>query len=161
MKADAWEAGHRMPLIVRWPQKVARGSHSDQTICFTDLLATLAAITETDLPRDAGPDSFNLLPELLGEHPAEQPIRGPLVMASGNGTMTVRQGPWKYIAALGSGGFSKPKRVQPGPDDPPGQLYNLRDDLGETKNLYRARPEIVTNMQRILAEIQSSPRSRN
>ena len=45
MKADAWEAGHRMPFLVRWPGKVAPGSTSNQTVCFTDLMATLATIT--------------------------------------------------------------------------------------------------------------------
>ncbi len=50
MKADAWEAGHRMPFIVRWPGRVKQGSVSDQTICFTDLLATCAAVTGADHP---------------------------------------------------------------------------------------------------------------
>ena len=40
MKADAWECGHRMPFIVRWPGKVKPGTVNDRLICFTDLLAT-------------------------------------------------------------------------------------------------------------------------
>ena len=44
MKGDAWEAGHRMPFIVRWPGRVKAGTVTDQTICFTDLLATFAEI---------------------------------------------------------------------------------------------------------------------
>ena len=160
MKADAWEAGHRMPFIVRWPGKVAPNSVSKQTICFTDLLATFAALTGTQLAEDAGPDSFNLLPVLLGEHSEAQPIRGPLVIASGNGTMTIRSGPWKMITGLGSGGFSEPRRVKPQPDGPPGQLYHLLNDQAESHNVYQQHPEIVSQLQQQLAQIRDNSRSR-
>ena len=70
---DAWEAGHRMPFVVRWPGKVEPGSVNRQVTSFTDLLATFAAILDTDLPRDAGEDSFNVLPVLLGDQPDDQP----------------------------------------------------------------------------------------
>ena len=49
MKGDAWECGHRMPFVARWPGSVKPGSVSTQTICFTDLLATFAAITGAPL----------------------------------------------------------------------------------------------------------------
>ena len=42
---------------------------------------------------------------------------------------------------LGSGGFSQPKRITPGPGDPLGQLYKLSEDLGETKTLYSEQPK--------------------
>ena len=54
MKADAWECGHRMPFIVRWPGSVAAGTVSDRLICFTDLLATFGELVETELTDDAG-----------------------------------------------------------------------------------------------------------
>lgn len=154
MKADAWEAGHRMPFLVRWPGQVKAGSLTGQTICFTDLLATFSAIAGTDLPDDAGPDSVNFLPVLLGTQPEAKPIRDSLVIASGSGTMTVRSGPWKLITALGSGGFSEPKRVKPTPGGPTGQLYNLDDDLGETTNLYQAEPSIVESLTKKLSRIR-------
>jgi len=153
MKADAWEAGHRMPFIVRWPGIVKKGSVSDQTICFTDLLATCAAVTNADLPEGAGPDSYSFLPVLSGEQPEEQPIRPSIVMESGRGTMLIRSGDWKLINQLGSGGFSEPRRVEPGPGDPEGQLYNLADDPGETDNVYSDHPEIVTKMLNEMKEI--------
>lgn len=160
MKGDAWEGGHRMPFIVRWPQRVQAGSVSHQTICFTDLLATLAAILEVDLPVEAGPDSFNLLPVWLGKHSGERPIRGPLVIPSANGTWSIRSGPWKLITALGSGGFSKPARVEPSTEGPRGQLYNLALDPGETDNLYLRRPEEVQRLQLELTRIRTSGRTR-
>lgn len=158
MKADAWECGHRMPWIARWPGQVTAGSTSDQTICFTDMLATFAAIVDVPLANDAGPDSFNILPALRGA--SEPPIRDALVIRSGGKAMTIRMGPWKLITALGSGGFSNPKRVTPGPGDPRGQLYHLAEDIGETHNLYAERPEIVERLMKKLNEISSQDRSR-
>ncbi len=153
MKADAWEAGHRMPFIVRWPGRVQKGSVSEQTICFTDLVATFAEITKAVLPEGAGPDSYSILPVLRGEQPGDQAKRPPVVMQSGNGSMLIRSGDWKLINQLGSGGFSEPSHIQTGPGDPSGQLYNLALDPGETNNIYLEYPEIVARLTAELEEI--------
>ncbi len=158
MKADAWECGHRMPFIARWPGKVAAGSVNDQLICFTDMLATFAAVVGVELADDAGPDSFSVLPALTGN--AQKLTRPSMVLRSGGGMMTVRKGPWKLITALGSGGFSQPKKIKPGKGDPLGQLYNLAEDLGETKNRYAEEPAIVKELMSELARIQSNESSR-
>ena len=147
MKADAWEGGHRMPFIVRWPGHVAPASLSERVICFTDVLATLSEVTGVVLPEGAGPDSYSFLPELRGVLSEDQPKRPPLVLSSGNGTMVIRSGEWKLIEGLGSGGFSKPEHLEPGPGDPAGQLYNLDEDPGEIHNLYSQRPEVVARLQ--------------
>jgi arylsulfatase A len=162
MKADLWEAGHRLPFMVRWPGHVKAGSTSDQTICYTDLLATFADVTGATLSEDAGPDSFSLLPVLTGRQPENQPIRGPVVTQSGSAkALAIRVGDWKLINQLGSGGFSKPARIKPGPGDPAGQLYNLANDLGETKNLYLIHPEIVARLTAELKKISDAGRSRD
>ena len=154
MKADAWEAGHRMPFIVRWPDQVKEGAVTDQTICFTDLLATIADVTGANLPEGAGPDSYSFLPVLRGKQPENLPIRGPIVMSSGSSqAMMIRSGDWKLINQLGSGGFSKPKYIEPGPDDPAGQLYNLDDDPAETNNVYSEHPEIVARLMTEMKQI--------
>ncbi|HIG31802.1 MAG TPA: arylsulfatase [Verrucomicrobiales bacterium] len=160
MKGDAWECGHRMPFIARWPGKVKPGSVSNQTICFTDLLATFAELTETQLPHEAGPDSFSFLPVLLGKQNENDPIRKNLVIPSAKGALSMRSGPWKLITVLGSGGFSKPNRVIPKPNGPKGQLYHLVNDPGETKNLYLEEPERVKQMMAELEQIRTSGRSR-
>ena len=160
MKADAWEAGHRVPFIIRWPNVVKAGSVSDQVICFTDLMATFAAILGAELPNEAAPDSFSCLSVLRDRAATDGPTRETLVIPSGNGTMTVRVGDWKLITALGSGGFSKPRRVQPAVGGPQGQLYNLAADLGETTNLYSERPDIVSRLRTRLQEIRTNGRSR-
>ncbi|MCP4453973.1 MAG: arylsulfatase, partial [Planctomycetes bacterium] len=161
MKGDAWENGHRMPFVVRWPGKVRAGSVTHQTISFTDMLATFASIVDTDLPANAGPDSFNILPVLLGKQPAGQAIRGPVIIPSANGTMTIRSGSWKLITSLGSGGFSKPSRIKPLAGGPEGQLYNLNDDRGETNNLYLEKPATVKRLTAELDRIRAAGRSRD
>jgi len=156
MKGDAWEAGHRVPFIVRWPGHAGAGATSEQTICFTDLLATLAEITGTKLPDGAGPDSISFMPALQGKpHP-----RPPIVMESGSGLMMIRSGPWKLIDGLGSGGFSKPSISKPGPGDPSGQLYHLGDDPAETTNRFAEQPEIVKRLQAEMRDIIGASDSR-
>ena len=148
MKADAWEAGHRMPFIVNWPRVVEPGSESKELICFTDVMATLADLLNVSLPPDAGPDSVSFLHALNGQ--SSSTARTRLAMASGNRMMTLRSGDWKLIEGLGSGGFSKPGRRTPDPGQPIGQLYNLKKDLAESKNLYSEYPEIVARLKREL-----------
>jgi len=160
MKADAWEGGHRMPFIARWPGRIRAGSTSRQSICFTDMLATFAAVADAKLPPDAGPDSFNILPVLLGKQPEAKPIRGPIVIPARRGMMSIRSGHWKLITGLGSGGFSKPSNTKPQPGGPVGQLYHLGNDLAETRNLYQEKPKIVNSLLAKLEQIRSQPRTR-
>ena len=162
MKGDAWEAGHRMPFIVRWPGRVSAGSVSDRTICFTDLLATFADVCGVKLPAGAGPDSFSFLSALEGRSPKDQPVRGPIVMRAGSSpAMMIRSGDWKFINQLGSGGFTQPKTIQPAPGGPQGQLYNLREDRAETNNLYLKHPEIVARLEAEMQRIVSAETTRN
>jgi len=147
MKGDLWEGGHRVPLVVRWPGKVKPGTTSDALFCFTDVLATLAAIVGENLPKKAGPDSVNQLPLLLGK--TNDPPRDTLLHTGGQ-ILAVRKGPWKLIPGLGSYGFSQPRREKPVPGGPKGQLYNLADDPRETTNLWLEKPEIVEQLTRLL-----------
>jgi arylsulfatase A-like enzyme len=157
MKADAWEAGHRMPFIVRWPGTVRAGSVCDQTMSFTDVLATMADVVGKTLPAGAGPDSFSVLPALKGGTFS----RAPIVMQSGSsGLMTIRSGRWKLIEGLGSGGFTKPARIEPGPNDPAGQLYDLVADPAETTNRFAAEPDIVARLRAEMRKIVDGGRSR-
>jgi len=157
MKADAWEAGHRMPFIVRWPGTVRAGSACDQATSFTDLLATMADVVGKDLPAGAGPDSFSFLPALKGGTFQ----RAPIVMQSGSsGFMTIRSGRWKLIEGLGSGGFSQPSRITPGPGDASGQLYDLAADLAETRNRFADEPGLVERLRAEMRRIVEAGRSR-
>lgn len=154
MKADAWEAGHRMPLIARWPGVVSAGSTSEQLVCFTDFLATFAELMQVELGPGAGPDSFSFLDALKGDSASDTKgkshtaKRQDFVMRAGSvaSMMTIRSGQWKLITGLGSGGFTKPNKIEPRPGDPIGQLYDLTSDPAETSNLYQQYPDIVARL---------------
>ncbi|MHC1769278.1 MAG: arylsulfatase [Verrucomicrobiia bacterium] len=156
MKGLHWEGGHRMPFIVRWPGRIQPGSTSTQLICFTDIMATLAEAAGTALPADAGPDSFSFLPVLLGTQPEGRAVRESLVIGR-----SIRRGPWKYIEGREPVFFSRPgSPTLPAPTEPPGQLYNLADDLRETRNLAAENSALVAGLRAEMKRIQSSSRSR-
>ncbi len=156
MKGDAWEAGHRMPFIVRWPGVVKPGSETGRLISFTDVLATCADLVGAKLGENDGPDSFSFMPTLKGK---QQEPRAPIVMKV-PANMHIRDGDWKLIDALGSGGFSSPKKVKPVPGGPKGQLYNMAADPAESTNLYLKHPEIVKQLEAKMKTIIDSGRSR-
>jgi arylsulfatase A-like enzyme len=157
MKGDAWEGGHRMPFIARWPDNIPPNSESSQIICHTDMISTVAALTGQKLPANAGEDSYNLLPALLGEK--FKPIREATVHQSSRRYLAIRQGQWKLIPGLGSGGFSKPSTVKPKKNGIKGQLYNLKNDIGEKNNLYANYPNVVKQLTLLLEKYKSEGRS--
>jgi len=166
IKRDSWEGGHRVPLLVRWPGRIEPGTTSDQLVCLTDVMATLAAITGSELPRDAAEDSFNLLSVLEGK--ATEPVRPYLLTQafSGAKTLSIRRGDWKYLDHRGSGGnrydsgglkhFALPESDP----DAPAQLYDLTNDPGETRNLYSSEPGVVNELRTLLEQSRGSGRSR-
>lgn len=160
MKADVYEAGHRMPFMVRWPGVVDQGTVTDQTISFTDLMATFADILNTELPENAGEDSFSFYPILAREQSGIESIRPPVVSVSSRGVRTVQDGRWKLIESLGSGGFSDPAYIEPEPGGPEGQLYNLDEDPAETNNLWLDHLDVVNRLQGILEDYDREGRSR-
>jgi arylsulfatase A-like enzyme len=151
-KGSPYEGGTRVPFLARWPGHVPPGE-SPSLICHVDMLATLAALTGQTLPVDAGPDSFNVLPALLGEK-RDQPVRDHLV-EHGN-VLALRQGPWKFIPA---GGGKAKKKAKSGAAGSP-QLYNLNDDLAESENVAPQHPDIVQQMSALLERVRSQGRSR-
>ena len=153
MKGSNWEAGHRMPFLARWPGRAKPGTVSAQTICFTDVLATFAAILDRPLPADAGLDSFSFLPALLGQ---AAPVRPGLVVGR-----SYRSGPWKLIEGREPLLFHvQNPGTYPAKDEPPGQLYNLADDPREQRNLHATRPEIVARLTAEFDTLKNSARSR-
>ena len=158
-KADIWDGGHREPFLVRWPGKVPLASTSDQTVCLLDLTATCAAIVGAELPADAAEDSYDMLPAMLGEQ-SDAPVREAVVHHSVSGMFSIRRGPWKLVLGLGSGGFSEPRHLEPGPGEPPGQLYNMDTDPAETSNLWADHPEIVERLTALLEKWRTEGRSR-
>jgi arylsulfatase A-like enzyme len=164
MKRDQWEGGHRVPLIARWPGRIAAGSTTDETVCLTDVMATCAAIVGAELPNDAAEDSYDFLPVLLGRQ-GDEPVRRYTLHQTISLALAIRRGPWKYLDHRGSGGnnyrsdqlrpFALPEKAP----DAPGQLYNLDCDPGETDNLYFEHPEIVQELRSQLELYKQGGRS--
>lgn len=153
LKSDAWEGGHRVPFLVRWPGRVPAGAESPAPLVHTDLYRTLANLVGQAVPDDAGEDSVDQLAVLTGGDAA---ARDHLVHHSGNGLFGIRVGRWKLIEGRGSGGFS---RWTPPEDAPAGQLYDLESDPAEQRNVYAEHPEVVAELQARLAEIRAAGRS--
>ncbi len=155
IKADAWEGGHRVPFLVRWPGYTKSDTVCDKTICHVDLIATCAEIIGTDLPEDAGEDSFSFLPCVL-DRPPNGPTREAVVHHSGNGVFAIRRGQWKFIEGVGSGGWSGKG------DGLPGQLYDMKHDPTEQHNLYQdpAHQEIVKELRNLLERYKRQGHSR-
>ncbi len=167
VKRDNWEGGHRVPFLIRWPNRVPAGTVSDQTLCLTDLMATIAALTGAALPEDAGEDSVNLLPVFLGEDEGE-PVREYTLHQTISLALGIRWGRWKYLDHRGSGGNDygrdgrwgmKAYALPETAPDAPGQLFDLEADPGETTNLYFEHPEVVERLRAKLYEFRESGRS--
>jgi arylsulfatase A len=156
-KADLFEGGHRVPLIVRWPGQVAAGRTTAQLVSLSDLFATLAEILEYPLPADAGEDSLSFWATLRDGGPSP---RDHLVSHSINGSFAIRRGPWKLLLCPDSGGWSDPRPGSAAAAGlPPRQLYNLDQDLAEQHNLAEQRPDLVRELTELLERLITDGRS--
>ncbi len=143
-KTSVYEGGHREPFVVRWPGIVKTGAVCKQLVHQADLIATLAEIWNTKLPDNAGEDSFSFVPLLKNP---DKPVRGNAVSCAASGIPGLRKGPWKLI-------FQRDAKA--GTDK---ELFNLDDDIGETKNLAAAKPELVAEMSALMERIITQGRS--
>ncbi len=168
-KGSLWEGGTRLPFITRWPGHIKPGV-SDAMICQVDMLASFAAFTGQSLAQADGPDSFNVLPAMLGQK-TDKPCREYLIEQNNTGSaLAIRKGTWKYIP--GHGGNMAARRKKSKPETPSeavadrnlppasGELYDLANDLSETKNVAAGHPEVVAELAAKLEELQKQGRSR-
>lgn len=137
-KSQIHEGGHRVPFVVRWPQKVKAGSHCREVICLNDFMATTADLLSVELPHDSAEDSTSILPLITGEVKT-LPDRPMVVNHDYRGNFAIRDGKWKLVGK---------------------QLFDLETDLKETTDLSDKHPDIVEKMAQTLAEYQQSGRSR-
>ena len=159
MKGDAFEGGHRVPLIVRYPGKVQAGTVSGVATTLANFMSTCADLIGNHSDKFETEDSYSILPILTGKATviADQEA---IVNISSKGTLDIRKGPWKLITKLGSGGFTVPVNVTPEPGGPIGQLYNLDTDIHEDHNLYNENPEKVKELLALLKKIQQAPKGK-
>ena len=156
-KADIYEGGHRIPLLMQWPDAIAAGRRCDSTVSLVDLMATLAEHLDYELPDTMGEDSVSILPLLLDKDGYGDSRT--IVQQSGLGYLALREGPWKLAMCPGSGGWSWPVPGDEEPGMPEFQLFNLNQDIGEQTNLIYDEPERAERMTRELMTIIRSGRS--
>lgn len=165
MKRDGWEGGHRVPFIARWPGRIPEGQVSKQITNTTDIFATLASVVGYELKESDATDSFDMLPAMIGTQDEATMIRPHMLTQSFRGQFQIREGDWKYLDHKGSGGNGYDKgnlKKYALPEKAPkaeGQLYNLKDDPGETNNLYFANEAKRIEMKTLLEKLKSSGRS--
>ena len=154
-KGSNFEGGFRVPLIVRWPGKVAPGTESDRVITLADMLATTAGLLGCELPESAGGDSFDFSPVLLGEN-VEGPIRRSTILQTGKGLLAFRQDNWKLR-------FTKTPNWRGEEIELPKasyELYNLADDPAEKNDLSKTHSERAKEMRELLLDLLKKGRSR-
>ncbi len=152
-KYSAFDAGTRVPFIVRWPNRVKPGE-SDALMCQIDFLASLASLTGRKLDAKDAPDSFDVLSALIGKSSSG---RDHLVEHAG--TLSLIKGYWKYIEPSGGARIARNVNIELG-NDPQPQLYNLENDLGERHNLAAKHPEMVEELASLLEKIRNDGHSR-
>lgn len=157
-KADIFEGGHRIPLVISWPKTIKANTISAETVCLSDLLATCADIVGDALPDNAGEDSVSNLPVWKGEK-LDTSLREATIHHSIDGSFSIRKGKWKLEMCPGSGGWSFPKPGKECEGLPPIQLYDLSADIGERVNVYDKHPEVVEILKELLTTYVRNGRS--
>jgi arylsulfatase A-like enzyme len=177
-KTDAWEGGHRIPFMARWPGRIPEGTKSDALLCLTDVMATLAGAAGVSVPAGAAPDSINQLPVLT------DPVRTATIrneaLAQGTGGYSLRQGEWVFFPKQGSCGMTiqSPLGAPWGlpyakmgvtnsditaqgkvkADAPPIQLYRLSNDPKQQVNVAAQEPQRAEAMRKRLEDLIAPPR---
>jgi len=156
LKRDLWEGGHRVPTIIRWPGNVPAGKVNDGLFSQIDFYATLARVAGAEIPAGNAEDSFDQQALITGSGPSS---RTELIHNTNPNGYALRQGDWVLINAR-SGGVSKvPEWYNQAnhyqANDQPGELYNLREDLAQRRNLYAEQPEKVSELKLRLEEIRN------
>ncbi|MGH9630554.1 MAG: sulfatase family protein [Bryobacteraceae bacterium] len=153
-KYSKFEAGTRVPFLVKWPARVKADTSSDAPMSQVDLFASLAALTGHRLSRDAAPDSFDMLPALLG-----QSKTGRQYVVEHAAGLSLLQGDWKLIQPSDGPAVNRNTNIELG-NDPEPQLYNLKKDPGETENVAAQNPERVKRMAAFLNKVREEGRTR-
>lgn len=164
LKRDIYEGGHRLPFLVKWPGVVPEDSTCHGLISQVDLMATIAAVVGYKLPANAAEDSHDMLPLFQG---GTDLVRETHVHNTFN-SYAIRHGDWVLVDAKNGystshgGKFDSDWNVRhgyPADDSHPAELYNLKEDIPQKKNLAAARPDKVEELRSLLKKIQQQGHS--
>ena len=140
-KRTTWEGGIRVPFMIRWTGRLPGGHVDKRPIIQLDVLPTALAAAGVDRGKSSRLDGVDLLPFLSGV--AKGLPHETLYWRMG-GMMAIRHGDWKLVKTrAGALVDADPAALS---DLSGAELYNLADDIGESKNLAAARPEKVKEL---------------
>ena len=142
-KGSCYEAGVRVPCIVRWPGKIPAARVSDAIFSTLDLMPTFAALAGFKAPEDRVIDGVDQVDLLLGKNSrgARQTF-----LYRNNG---IRRGKWKYLKAKHNVyGYARDRKREEAEE-----LYDLDADIGETKNLAADNPELIAELKQLMDKI--------
>ena len=140
LKGSVYEGGIRVPMIARWPGRVAPGTSTDHVSAFQDVMPTLAELTGAELP--SGVTSTSFLPTLLGK---EQAAGGPLYFELGR-LQAVRAGDLKLVRKTDRKGRTTT------------ELFDLAADPGEQTNLAEGRAEDTKRLVELARSLRTPSR---
>lgn len=137
LKCALYEGGIRAPCVVRWPARVAAGSTSDHLSAMWDMMPTFCDAAGVESPK--GTDGISMLPALTG-HPEAQKPHEYLYWEDACNKQALRWGDWKLI------------KYHPGLKV---ELYNLKDDPKEEKDLAKENPEMKAKLEQMMSEVRA------
>jgi len=153
LKRDVYEGGHHVPFIIKWPSKIQAGAVSTEVISQVDIMATLAAITQSALPKNSASDSYDISPILFNQK-YHSPLREATVQHTKKDTYALRQGKWLFINKKSGQHTKAPKSYNQQHGYKSFQtgslLFDLAADPGQRTNLHAKYPEKVTAMEKLL-----------
>ncbi len=171
-KRDNWEGGHRVPFVVRWPDKVKAGQVNRQPIGTVDIFATLAEMTGQKIKPTEAEDSFSFYGLIRGQSDEDKRAQHAWIYHSSGGHFAIRQGDWKLLLHSGSGGngygakqgkhkkrFAGTPEAHAYAESKGLQLYNMATDSAERVNLVDEYPEKVAELTRLAAKTVRDGRS--
>lgn len=144
-KRALYDGGTRVPFIVRWDGKVAPGTVNHHISAFWDMMPTFAELTGQTETWTQPTDGVSMLPTITGTGTQKEHDYLYWEFHEEGGRQSVRKGPWKLIR----------QRIN---TSPVLELYNLDEDLAETKDLAAKHPLVVQEMVEIMdaARVPSS-----
>ena len=145
-KYSAYEAGTRVPLLLRWPSRVQPGV-SDALVSQLDFLATFAALAGQPVPAGAARDSRDATAALVGD---DRVGRDHVIGQSANDRLSVRTADWKYIEPGPGPATNVNVNIELG-NSPEHQLYQLKADVAEQRNVAAQNPAKVEELRALLA----------
>ena len=148
-KYSAYEAGTRIPFIIRWPAKI-QPSKQQAPFSQIDTYASLASLLNQPLRKGAAPDSQEHLDVLLGKNNTGREY---VVQQNLNNTLAIVKGEWKYIEPSDGPAIEFWTKMELGNDKQP-QLYDLSSDPSEKTNVAKSHPEIVKELSALLESVK-------